>query len=456
MRVQLNVWIEGYEEPVGRLTSDESGRMEFHYFEDFVHRADAVPLSLALPFAEQDQIFPDVVARAYFENLLEENESRRRQLLGLNIDPTDVAGTLMHFGADCAGAVSCLPLDAPPIKRPGLSRQDYDEMPIEDLKAITNALAKDGRLPNDSRDASPVAGVQPKLAVALFNGSAGELGFFLPKPGSGAPTTHIIKVPKRPKEAQLEHIATRLAAQLGISCINTFWIETELGAPCIISERFDRVVAGDGAGGFEVRRLHQEDFCQALGMSRLLKYERNGGGERRYSVNAIRRILDQTATPAVAKGEFLRLTLFNLLIGNSDNHAKNHALLYKGGVSPILAPAYDLLPSRTDRTVNDALAFTIGAASHPEDVRRDDLKQFASRLYGVRRDLGKDQLTALNDMIRTIEKGRPEMTRMGLKPWPDICGAMLTHIASVIGEPIIVAPYDDFDGRTQGGWGHIS
>ncbi len=127
---------------------------------------------------------------------------------------------------------------------------------------------------------------------------------------------------------------------------------------CVLSTRFDRIVQ-EG----KVHRLHQEDFCQALGLPRSLKYERRGEGDRAFSARAAARILDATDAPALSKQRFLEATIFNLLIGNHDGHGKNHALLYPPGGFPKLAPFYDLLPTRIDRTLTDEFAFRIGTAT---------------------------------------------------------------------------------------------
>ena len=71
------------------------------------------------------------------------------------------------------------------------------------------------------------------------------------------------------------------------------------------------------------------------------------------------------------------MTFFNLLIGNNDNHAKNHDLLYRPGHSPQLSPFYDIVLVQTVSGFTDELAFNIGAAKVPEAITADDLEHFA-------------------------------------------------------------------------------
>ena len=87
-------------------------------------------------------------------------------------------------------------------------------------------------------------------------------------------------------------------------------------------------------------------------------------------------MLDRTNDPEESRLRFLLTTLFNLCIGNTDNHAKNHALLYDAGAPPRLAPLYDLLPIRLDNRYNHQLAFRIGKAGIFDDMTSDDLLVF--------------------------------------------------------------------------------
>src|SRR5690606_14069844 len=132
--------------------------------------------------------------------------------------------------------------------------------------------------------------------------------------------------------------------------------------------RFDRALDTDG----RVVRIHQEDFAQALGLPSALKYERRGAPGRRFDVDAIRRVLDATDDPAAERELFIRATLFDLLLGNVDGHAKNFALLHGRGGSIRTAPRYDILPTRLDDTLTDELAYSIGEATTLDEIRRED------------------------------------------------------------------------------------
>lgn len=109
------------------------------------------------------------------------------------------------------------------------------------------------------------------------------------------------------------------------------------GVPAFVTRRFDRQeLAGGG-----VRRIHQEDFCQALSVYPSLKYEEDGGP----TMADMMRLVAETSAPSYRRDDlkaFADLFAFNLLVAGVDAHAKNHSMLHVGGTSR-LAPAYDLI-----------------------------------------------------------------------------------------------------------------
>ncbi|MEI9928538.1 MAG: HipA domain-containing protein [Sphingomonas sp.] len=98
---------------------------------------------------------------------------------------------------------------------------------------------------------------------------------------------------------------------------------------------------------------------------------------------AIAALLRRTADPAAAIDAFLRATFFNLMIGNTDNHAKNHALTYDVGPVPRLAPLYDLVPIRLSERHNHLFAFSIGDALQAEQLTSNDLTALMAS-FGLR------------------------------------------------------------------------
>lgn len=390
----LNVWVEASPDPIGRLTSDDHGAVQFAYAPAWIEAVASFPLSLSLPLREEP--FGDAISRAFFSNLLQENDQLERVIAREGLDRGDIVGLLAHIGADCSGSVSVLREDHPPIKRPGSLGQDYDALSEEDFADIILRLAQGRSLPDEVRDPSPVAGFRRKISLAALPGDC----FGLPKAGSGAPTTHILKIPdpNHRHEARHEAFVTDLAEMVGFNVGNCIADDVE-GQEVLLITRFDRLVVEN-----QVYRVHQEDFAQALGLPAELKYERRGREGRRFDASAIARVLDATDQPALARERFLRLTLFNLLVGNNDNHAKNHALLHMPGQSPVLAPFYDLVPVRMVAGFTDELAFRIGNAHLPHEITAGDLESFCIAIgipiAGARRILS----STATELIQAMEK----------------------------------------------------
>lgn len=362
--IQLQVRLEAADTPVGYLVSDSERTLSFAYADAYRALPGAHPISFSLPF--RDEPFADAESRAFFQNLLPENDQLDAVIAREGLDRDDLGGILAHVGADLPGALSCLPLDAPPVKIPGHLDEDYDLLGEEDVIDIVARLGRNQPLPGELRDPSPVAGFQRK--IALVERPDGR--FAIPKAGSGVPTTHILKVPDAalPREAFYEAIAAGLANVVGLDAApsRSRWFGQY---EAVLATRFDRTVDAGGA----VRRIHQEDFAQALGLPPRLKYQRDGRPGREFSAEAVHRLLQQTVRPAEAVDAFLRATFFNLAVGNTDNHAKNHALLYEDGPAPRLAPLYDIVPIRLSENHHHRFSFAIGDALQAEDLRRGDI-----------------------------------------------------------------------------------
>ena len=106
-----------------------------------------------------------------------------------------------------------------------------------------------------------------------------------------------------------------------------------------------------------IRRLHQEDFCQALGIAPEYKYQNEGGPDLAQCFALLRKATRPSAPQIL---HLLDYIVFNVLIGNHDAHAKNFSLLYVGEI-PILAPFYDTLSTAVYPTLTPKMAMKIGS-----------------------------------------------------------------------------------------------
>ena len=138
----------------------------------------------------------------------------------------------------------------------------------------------------------------------------------------------------------------------------------------LLVERYDRV---RDAGGV-LRRLHQEDFCQALGYTSDRKYAADGGLIFRDCFDLLRRAATR---PAIEILKLFDAAIFNLIIGNADAHAKNFSLLFRESGAVELAPLYDLLSTVYYPALSPRLAMKIAKRQMLEEIKPGDWEKFA-------------------------------------------------------------------------------
>ncbi|MDP1669646.1 HipA domain-containing protein [Phaeovulum sp.] len=425
-RVELDIHLEGRLGPVGRLEGLDDGTLMFRYLTDDL----PFPISMSLPLREEP--YRDAASRAFFSNLLFENAQREQVMERHSLDFNDVAGLLYHLGRDCPGAISCVPKGEGPAKQPGNLTQDYDPLGPDDLAEIMCSLRDFRRLPDKTRDPSPLAGVQGKVALARL--ADGRFGF--PKTDRNVPTTHILKVPRTAdmRSVDQEHILMGLMAEAQRHPVAATEILGEGDLQGLLITRFDRRLDGTS-----VSRVHQEDFCQALGLGPHLKYQRNGTRERSFSARSIGELLSKTANPGQARQAFLEVSLVNLLLGNADNHAKNHALLYQTP-RPVFAPVYDVVSTIIDAQVLHQLSFDVGRANMTDKISTADIEALVM-------DLGFPRMTPalrrrLVSIIGFVAGQIGEMAGPARKRLGDAIAEQARPIAAALGLKIDIPERD--------------
>jgi len=156
-------------------------------------------------------------------------------------------------------------------------------------------------------------------------------------PVNGAPSTHILK-PDNSKLAGSvanEALCMVLARRSGLAVAEVATGRAGARSYLLVT-RYDRL--GEGRN---VRRLHQEDFCQALGRPPVAKYQHNQSGIRGPSLPEMFAVVRENMT-ARDTTRLLDAVIFNIAIGNVDSHAKNYSILLRPRTSE-MAPLYDLM-----------------------------------------------------------------------------------------------------------------
>ena len=353
----LTVWWDGA--VVGSLTADRHGAMRFAYDGDWLADSAAPALSVSLP--RRPEPFRPRECRPFFEGLLPEGAPRDAVAGALGVSRANEFRLLERLGGEVAGALTLLPPGEtpPPFETPGPEAALSDDE-IADL--LTNLDARPFLAGTRGLRLS-LAGAQSKMPVVLVDGRIA-----LPAPGQ--PTTHILKPPiaRFPATTENEAFAMRLAARIGLDVAR---VEPYVvaGRPCLLVTRFDRRPGPDGA----VRRLHQEDFCQALGVVADRKYAGDGGPGFRQCFELVRRACSR---PAVEVLKLLDAAIVQVLLGNADAHGKNYSLLHRGG-GVELAPLYDLLSTVAYPDLSPRFAMRVARRGTLEELRRGDWDRFA-------------------------------------------------------------------------------
>jgi HipA-like protein len=202
-----------------------------------------------------------------------------------------------------------------------------EAFPHRDCLAFFGNLPRDALRGEARRDPDSVAPTSPgrrrggrgaplagRCAEQAARGRGGR-GFALPH-GSGHPTTHILKPePARfPGLVGNEFFCMRLAEEVGLRVAPVERAVTTSGLPFLIVSRYDRDLTQE-----PIRRLHQEDFCQALGRLYVEKYQQEGGPSVR---EAMKLIDDKSNAPARDSQQFWLALVFNVPIGNCHAHGK--------------------------------------------------------------------------------------------------------------------------------------
>ncbi len=339
---ELAVYLNG--EYAGLLTCDKQQHFTFQYAHEWIAREDAPPLSLSLPLTET--VYTDEKARPFFTNLLPESFVREAVARKLGISPRNEFALLEALGGECAGAITLLPPSQETEKHSG-----YRELSDEQFHQLLLEMPKKPFLAGEEDIRLSLAGAQHKLPVYLEGRR-----FFLPKGAS--PSSHIIKpnIEGIEQSVRNEAFCMAIAERIGLNVPPA----TVLTSPeeIYVVQRYDRY--RDSAG--VLRRLHQEDFCQALGLMAETKYEAEGGP----SLTDCFSLLDRFSShPILDKKALLEWVVFNYYIYNADAHAKNISFLLKFDEIR-LAPFYDLMCTGVYEGVHDKLAMKIGKENRPQ------------------------------------------------------------------------------------------
>ena len=364
------VWLPGATEPVvaGRLSANGT-RLEFNYGRSYLDRTNAISLYDAeLPLrAGVLPLLPGLSMPGCIRDAAPDAWGRRvliNRLLGVSgprADTTqlDELTYLLESGSDRAGA-----LDFQTSATQYVPRQGANATLAELLKAaarVEQGVPLTQELAEALQHGSAIGGARPKALIQDDNVK------YLAKFSSSTDLYSIVKA---------EFIAMRLARYAGLNAAGVI-LKRSSNKDVLLVERFDRVVVN---GGWQ--RKATVSALTLLGLDEMMA--------RYASYEDLAEVIRHrfTDSRATLRELFSRL-VFNILCGNTDDHARNHAAFWDGG-HLTLTPAYDICPqSRAGNEASQAMLIagndnlsrisTCLAAAHHFLLSQDEATEIARR-----------------------------------------------------------------------------
>lgn len=351
------VWLPGETEAVvaGRLSAD-GGLVNFYYCESYLAREDAVALYLPeLPLKRGELPLLDGLTMPSSLRDAAPDAWGRRVLLNRNFGCTDSELDnhelselifLLESGSDRIGALDFQLSEKEYVPRLPMSAA------LEEL--VTSAQRVENGIPlSAKRDQSlylggAVGGARPK---ALFEDRDSK---YVAKFSSSSDSYNVVKA---------EYVAMRLAELCGINVAPVSLVNI-CGQDVLLVERFDRLNSETGW-----QRKMMISALTILGLDEMMA---------RYAsyadlANIIRYRFRE---PKAELRELFSRIVFNILTGNNDDHARNHAAFWDGEMLS-LTPAYDICPQgRTGQETSQAMLIIRGKRASRLATRIEASHQF--------------------------------------------------------------------------------
>lgn len=398
----------------GVLTQATTGALGFRYAPDY----EGVPLSISMPVGLQE--YGDRIIRPFLMGLLPDEEATRAAIgAKYGVPGENPFRLLSYIGGDCPGAVRVLPVDDANAE---IGAGNLLELSGADIARLLRNIKGDASFAWGDQYGLEghwsLGGCQAKIALCQLDGR------WYRCEGS-APSTHILKpgVSGMKNQALVEYLSMQVAESIGLPTARVSFERFD-GEWAVVIERYDRV-----RNGGRIERIHQEDLCQALGVSPLRKYAEQGGPNTPKIIKLL------SATGSSSKMNVYRFILylfFNYLIGATDAHAKNHSLVYPAVGSIVLAPLYDVasiapyqtLSPRRRKPLRAALSIGgenrfgfVDAASIEKMVLNNGLEELsldADLLRGRLRSMAEMLPSVVESVVaRAVQSGLPGIAEVG-------------------------------------------
>ncbi|MVV52272.1 type II toxin-antitoxin system HipA family toxin [Pseudomonas sp. PB120] len=340
-------WLPGNTEPVvaGRLVRQRNDRFAFLYGQSYLKNPNAIPLNnLELPLGT-DIIEPpaglkiasgirDASPDAWGRRVIINRLHGKAGLAAYDQD-LDEQTYMLESGSDRIGG-----LDFQLSPTEYISRSN-DNATLEELlnaaELVEKGIPLTSELDQALRHGSSIGGARPKALIKTDDVK------YVAKFSASNDTVSVVKS---------EFIMMRLASLIGLE-VAPVKLEQVLGKDVLLIERFDRVKQPAGwARRIMVSALTLLELDEM--MARYTSYEDLTHVMRKYFRDPKRDLHEL----------FSRL-VFNILCGNTDDHARNHAAFFDGKAYR-LTPAYDICPQNRSGNVASQGMLIMGEANQSQ------------------------------------------------------------------------------------------
>lgn len=331
------IWLPGAVEPVvcGRIDLVD-GINRFTYGKSYLARPNAIPVWLPeLPLLDSVIVpeAPHVIAGALRDAAPDQwgrrvvlNRQFQRRGRDVDTGELDELNYLQLSGSDRIGALDFQTSATDYVPR--MQKASHLQDLLHAADAVEQGVPLSPDLEEALRHGTSIGGARPKAQV--IDGHRKLIAKF-----SASRDTHNV--------VQGEFLAMRLAKLAGLNVAQVELTRAE-GKDILLVERFDRVWNGNG-------------FMRKAMVSSLTLQGLDENAARYASYPAVAEALrHRAADPKGDQRELWSRMLFNILVGNTDDHARNHACFWDG-TAVHLTPAYDIDPRpRLGREANQAMA----------------------------------------------------------------------------------------------------
>ena len=397
------IWLPEKTQPIvaGRLEAD-NGTILFNYGKSYLERVNdkspaisiytpELPLNsgvlplldgLSMPGCIRDAA-PDAWGRRVIIN-------KKLGLKGIDADTEDLGELtyLLESGSDRIGALDfqCSPTEYVPRSANNVSLEEL----LESAERVENGIPLTPDLDQALFHGSSIGGARPKALVE-------DHGIkYVAKFSSSSDLYSVVKA---------EYIAMRLAALAGLD-VAPVKMTSAANKDVLLIERFDRVFNG--------KNWSRKIMISALTMFGLTEMTARYASYEEFAEIIRHRFTEPKKT---LKELFSRL-VFNILSGNTDDHARNHAAFWDGEELS-LTPAYDICPQgRTGNEASQAMKISGGnnlsqlkiclEAAHHFLISKDDARSICKYLETIIRDHWDDvcEEAQLSEVDRKLLWGR--------------------------------------------------